>query len=468
MITPIILSGGSGTRLWPLSRKSYPKQFINLLNEDISVFQDTVLRLPKKTSEPLIICNEEHRFLVAEQLRELKKNALDIILEPIGKNTAPAITLAAISLINKKQDPILLVLPADHKIDDLDAFHHSINIAEKLAEKNKLVTFGVIPNQANTNFGYIEADIHDNQKFHKVISFTEKPNIQIAKEFIKSKNYFWNSGMFMFKASTFINEIKKFAPKIFEFCNKSLHKSHPDIDFTRIDITEFNNCPNQSIDYALMEHTDKSFVVPIDINWHDIGSWENLKKLKKSDKNGNSLTGDVIINDTTNTFVHSSHKLVSVHGVTDLIIVDTQDALMVTSRDNPDSIKNIVQTLEKENRPELNSHRKVLRPWGYFDSIDMGNGFHVKRILVKPGQKISLQKHLHRSEHWVVVAGTAKITCGKKHYLLQKNQSAYIPKGETHRLENQDKIPLEIIEIQTGNYLEEDDIIRLEDSYQRN
>jgi mannose-1-phosphate guanylyltransferase len=466
-ITPVILSGGSGTRLWPLSRKYYPKQFINLINENTSVFQDTILRLPKIASEPLVVCNEDHRFLVAEQLRQVDITPCDIILEPTGKNTAPAITLAAMNLISKGLDPIMLVLPADHKIDNIAAFHESVDTARVLAEDNKLVTFGIIPSRPKADYGYIKVDKIKNQKYHQVISFTEKPDLKTAEKFFKDNSYYWNSGMFMFKASTLICELEKFAPKITENCFKSYEISQRDLDFTRIDIESFNKCPSLSIDYALMEHTKKAVVVPIDVKWDDIGSWESINKLKKFDKSGNSSTGDVIIKESKNTHIYSYHKLVTVYGISDLLIVDTHDALMVTTKDNSDNIKKIVSSLQQENRPELDDHRKVYRPWGYFDLIDTGNGFQVKRILVKPGKKLSLQKHLHRAEHWVVISGKASITCGTKNYILNKNQSAFIPRGAIHRLENREKSPLEIIEIQTGDYFGEDDIIRIEDDFSR-
>lgn len=467
-ITPVILSGGSGTRLWPLSRKHYPKQFINLVNENTSVFQDTILRLPNIASDPIVVCNEDHRFLVAEQLRQLNVTPKDIILEPFGRNTAPAIALAAIKLTNKGLNPLMLVLPADHQIEDVSAFHESINTARILAEDNKFVTFGITPNKAKVDYGYIKADKRKkNHKHHKVISFSEKPDFETAEEFLKSKSYYWNSGMFMFKASTFISELEKFEPKIAQFCFKSVEESQKDLDFTRIDKDSFDKCPNLSIDYALMEHTNKAIVVPINVKWNDIGSWESMNNLKRLDKSGNSLTGDVVINDSKNMYIHSDHKLVAVCGVSDLLIVDTQDALMVTTKGNSNNIRNIVSSLQSENRQELDNHRKVYRPWGYFDLIDIGNGFQVKRILVKPGKKLSLQKHLHRAEHWVVVSGKANITCETKNYILNKNQSAFIPRGAIHRLENKEKSPLEIIEIQTGDYLGEDDIIRIEDDFSR-
>ncbi len=466
MIVPVILSGGSGTRLWPLSRKFHPKQFINLFN-DTTLFQDTILRLPEDVADPLIICNEEHRFLAAEQLRQIHKNANGIILEPIGKNTAPAIALAALKFISNEDDPLLLVLSADHLIKNVDAFHKSIGIAEKLAEKNKLVTFGIVPGKAETGYGYIKADINNATDYYNIQSFVEKPNQANAQKYLDSGNYLWNSGMFMFKASVYLSELEKFEPKILNICKKSYQTEFKDKDFIRLNNDEFHQCPEQSIDYAVMEHTKDAVVVPLDANWSDIGSWDALWDVKDKDGNGNVTKGDVILDEVKDTYTYSSNRLISAIGVTDLVIVDTQDALLVANKKYSQNIKNIVKQLKQDNRSEAEDHRKVFRPWGYYDSIDSDNGFQVKRILVNPGAKLSLQKHQNRAEHWVIVKGVAKITRGNEVFELKENQSTYIPKGEIHRLENQEKIDLEIIEIQTGDYLGEDDIIRLEDDYQR-
>ena len=467
MITPIILSGGSGTRLWPLSRKLHPKQFINLIN-DTTLFQDAILRLPEDVADPLIICNEEHRFLAAEQLRQINRKSNGIILEPIGKNTAPAIALAALKFINNGEDPLLLVLSADHLIQNINTFHQSIKIAEKLAEKDKLVTFGIVPDKAETGYGYIKANIDNTADYYKIQSFTEKPNQEDAQKYLDSGNYLWNSGMFMFKASVYLQELEKFEPEILTSCKKSCQTEYKDKDFIRLNNDEFRQCPEQSIDYGVMEHTEGAMVVPLDANWSDIGSWDALWNAKNKDKNGNVSEGDVILDEVKNTYAYSSNRLVSVIGVSDLVIIDTQDALLVADKKYSQNIKNIVNQLKQDSRPEADNHRKVFRPWGYYDSIDADNGFQVKRILVNPGAKLSLQKHEHRAEHWVVVKGVAKVTCGEKIFSLKENQSTYIPKGEVHRLENQEGIDLEIIEIQTGDYLGEDDIIRLEDDYQRN
>ena len=467
MIIPIILAGGSGTRLWPLSRKIHPKQFISLVNET-SLFQDTLTRLPKEALDPIVICNEDHRFLVAEQAREINVTLNCIILEPIGRNTAPAIALAAIKVLNDFENPILIVLAADHKIENKSAFHDAIKIAHKLAENNKLVTFGIIPKSAETGYGYIEIEKKDKAEYFDIKSFVEKPNKKNAINFLNSGNYLWNSGMFMFNASIYLSELNKFEPEILTSCKKSLSNEFKDLEFIRIDKKEFCKSPNQSIDYAVMEKTNKAKVVPLDAGWSDVGSWDALMDSKIKDSLGNVVEGDVTLDQVKNSYLYSTSRLVAASNIADLIVIDTQDALLVTTRDNSLSIKNIVKKLKKNKRTEIENHRKVYKPWGYYDSIDTGYNFQVKRILVNPGAKLSLQKHLHRSEHWVVVSGVAKITCGKKIYNLEKNQSTYIPKGEIHRLENIESYPLEIIEVQTGNYLGEDDIIRLKDDFQRN
>jgi mannose-1-phosphate guanylyltransferase len=467
MIAPVILSGGRGTRLWPLSRKLHPKQFINLVNET-TLFQDTILRLPKDVAEPLIICNEEHRFLAAEQLREIGKKTKGIILEPEGRNTAPAVALAALQFINRGEDPILLVLSADHLIKNIEAFHQSITIANNLAKNNKLITFGVVPNKAETGYGYIEANINNTDDYYTIKSFTEKPSQKKAKKYLDSVNYLWNSGMFMFRASVFLSELEKLEPKILSACKKSCITKNIDSDFIRIDNNAFQQCPNKSIDYAVMEHTKNGVVVPLDVNWSDVGSWSSLWDSKTKDINDNVSEGDVFLEDVKNTYTYSSNRLVSVIGVSNLVIIDTQDALLVADKQQTLNIKKIVAKLNNDKRSEVDNHRKVFRPWGYYDSVDSEEGFLVKRIVVNSGAKLSLQKHKYRAEHWVVVKGVALVRCDDKIFELVENQSTYIPQGSLHRLENHQDIPLEIIEIQTGSYLGEDDIIRFEDDYQRN
>ena len=467
MIVPVILSGGSGTRLWPLSRKLYPKQFLSLVNET-TLFQDTIMRLPAETSDPVIICNEEHRFIVSEQLRQIKSGNKGIILEPVGKNTAPAIALAAISLLNEGEDPTLLILSADHLIDGNEKFREAIEIASKVSEKGKIVTFGIHPNKPETGFGYIEVNNSKKSQYYNIVSFTEKPNFEIAKKYLASGVHYWNSGIFMFKASVYLRELEKYEPEIYAICKKSFTKRYNDLDFIRLDNKEFYKCPDKSIDYAIMEKTKTGVVVPFNGNWSDIGSWQELWESKSKDSNNNVSEGDVILNEVSNSYVYSPNRLVSVNDLSDLIVIDTQDALLVSSMKNSQNIKTIVQKLKSENRSESDNHQKVYRPWGYYNLIDHGKGFQVKRIFVNSGAKLSLQRHEKRSEHWVIVKGVARVTCGEKVFQLKENESTYIPKGEIHRLENIKKTPLEVIEVQTGTYLGEDDITRLEDDYLRN
>ena len=467
MIIPVILSGGSGTRLWPLSRKLHPKQFIELMGKT-TLFQEAVLRLPESIESPLIICNEEHRFLAAEQLREINKEPKNIILEPVGRNTAPAIALAALKSIKESEDAILLVLSADHLIQDMDKFHQAIALATKQAEQNKLVTFGIAPNKIETGYGYIKANISKNKNYYDIDEFVEKPDYKTAKKYVDSGGDFWNSGMFMFKASVYLSELEKYEPEILSACQKSCQTEFYDLDFIRLNEQEFLKCPSQSIDYAVMEKTKNASMVILDANWNDVGSWTALWDSQVKDNNDNLVVGDVILDKVSDTYVHStSNRLVSVIGLSNLIVVDTQDAVLVTNKEHAQDVKNIVEKIKKSGRLESDQHRKIFRPWGYYDSIDRGEGFQVKRILVNPGQKLSLQKHNHRSEHWVVVKGKAQVTCGEKTFQLIENQSTYISLGKVHRLENIEDTPLEIIEIQTGSYLGEDDIIRIDDDYER-
>jgi mannose-1-phosphate guanylyltransferase len=466
MILPIILSGGSGTRLWPLSRKLYPKQFINLINET-TLFQDTILRLPNELENPLIICNEEHRFIAAEQLREINKDSNGIILEPEGKNTAPAIALAAFHELNNNRDPILFVLSSDHIILDNEIFHKSIEVANRLARKNKLVTFGAKPDKPDTGYGYIQVDKTQPKEYFDIKTFVEKPDLKNAQKYIKLGSYFWNTGMFMFKASKYLNELKKFEPKIFECCLKSINKESRDNDFIRVNQDIFSQCKKQSIDYAVMEKTNEGVVVPLNSYWSDVGSWDRLFKVKSKDLNGNFCDGDVLIDEVKNSFIQSTNRLVSVAGVSDLVIVETKDSVLITQKNQSGLTSSIVSKLKNLKRDEANIHRKVYRPWGFFDSIESGDGFQVKKLKVNPGAKLSLQKHQYRSEHWIVTSGEADVTCGQDKFKLIKNESTFIPKGEVHRLENKGTQDLVIIEIQTGDYLGEDDIIRLEDDYYR-
>ena len=467
MIIPVILSGGSGTRLWPLSRKLHPKQFIELVGRN-TLFQEAVLRLPELVEDPIVICNEEHRFLAAEQLREIDRSASSIILEPIGKNTAPAIALAALKSIRDNKNAILLVLSADHLIQDVGKFHQAVEFAEKQADQDKLVAFGITPNKAETGYGYIRAGDCQDENYFNIDEFVEKPDYETAQKYIDSGEYFWNSGMFMFKASVYLDELDKYEPEILNACKKSCQTEFHDLDFIRLNKDEFLRCPSQSIDYAVMEKTKKSVMVELDASWSDVGSWSALWDSQTKDNNNNFVFGDVILDKVNNSYIRSaSNRLVSVIGVSNLVIVDTQDAILVIDKSQDQLVKSIVKKIQDSGRSEFEHHRKVFRPWGHYDSIDIEDSFQVKRILVNPKSRLSLQKHQYRSEHWVVVRGRAKVTCGDRIFNLVESQSTYIPAGEIHRLENIDSQPLEIIEIQTGSYLGEDDIVRIEDDYKR-
>jgi mannose-1-phosphate guanylyltransferase len=462
-ICAVIMAGGSGTRLWPLSRAAHPKQFLSLHGKS-TMLQETVNRLDwLEISSSITICNEEHRFFVAEQLREVEKLG-SIILEPVGKNTAPAIALAAFHSI--KEDPLLLVLAADHVMQDNAAFEKAVSAAIPLAESGKLVTFGIVPNEPHTGYGYIKGGKACNPGF-EVDKFVEKPSLDLAKEYVASTEYYWNSGMFLFKASRYLEELNNYRPDIYEACKNSLDTTESDLDFSRINKEKFEACPSDSIDYAVMERTEDAVVVPMDAGWSDIGSWSSLWDISKKDENGNSIYGDVLLHNSRSSYIRSDGKLVAAVGIDDLVIVDTKDALMVAHKDCVQDTKIIVEQLKTNMRSEWELHREVCRPWGKYDSIDSGDGYQVKRITVKPGGKLSVQMHHHRAEHWIVVSGTAKITNGEKTFLLNKNESTYIPVGVIHSLENIEKVKLELIEVQSGSYLGEDDIVRFHDVYGR-
>lgn len=465
-ITPVIMAGGSGTRLWPLSRAQYPKQFLKLSPDGHTLLQSTLLRLQHLScDEAIIICNEEHRFLAAEQMREIGVSA-KIILEPEGKNTAPAIALAALYQQSVNSDRLLLVLAADHVIQDQLAFEQSVEHAIKLANTDQLVTFGIVPTQAETGYGYIEKGEALATGF-KVKQFVEKPNLETAQSYLNNGLFLWNSGMFMFKTDVFLSQLNAHAADIFECCKNSIKETTTDLDFIRIDKTTFATCRSESIDYAVMEKTQNAIVVPLDAAWSDIGSWSALWDIQAKDEHGNVNHGDVININSHNCYGYSSNKLVTLLGVDDLIVVETKDAVLVAHKDKVQDIKKVVEALKKDNRTEHLNHREVYRPWGKYDSIDHASRYQVKRITVKPGEKLSIQMHHHRSEHWIVVSGTAKIHKGKENFLLTENQSTYIPLGEIHALENPGKLPLELIEVQSGSYLGEDDIVRFEDIYGR-
>jgi mannose-1-phosphate guanylyltransferase len=463
---PVIMSGGSGTRLWPLSRKDKPKQFLALFGEN-TIFQETVNRLVGLDDlEPaIVVCNKDHRFIVAEQLHEIEIDKPTIIVEPVGRDTAPALAVAALQAESKGHDPILLVLAADHVIPDLKAFHEAINQAKQQAESGLLVTFGIVPTSPNTGYGYIQAD--EKNIISKVKAFVEKPNLKTAETYVASGNYYWNSGMFMFKASSLIAELERFQPEIINACRESLAKSQQDLDFIRLHEQTFKSCKAISIDYAVMEKTGKAVVVPLDAGWSDVGLWSSLWECTKQDSDNNVLHGDVMVDDVQLSYIHSEHRLVAVLGLDNIVVIETADAVMVAHKGRAQHVKNIVNRLTAANRTEAENHRLCYRPWGYYDSIDNGERFQVKRITVNPGASLSLQMHHHRAEHWVVVTGTAEVICEDKTILLSENESTYIPLGHKHRLHNPGRVPLQIIEVQSGSYLGEDDIIRFDDDYHR-
>lgn len=467
---PVVLAGGSGSRLWPKSRAALPKQFLRLTS-DLTMLQDTVVRLEGANIDPpIVICNDAHRFLVAEQLRQEDIQHGGILLEPMGRNTAPAIALAALHASLNGDDPILLVLAADHLIDDKQAFHQAIGQAEKLAEQGKLVTFGIVPDLAHTGYGYIRRGekLSANNTGYAVAQFVEKPDLATAQTYVDSAEYYWNSGMFMFKASRYLQELEKYAPKMLVICKKAIATETPDLEFVRVDAEIFASCPDDSIDYAVMEKTDAAAVVPLDAGWNDVGSWSSLwETAKHKDANNNVVIGDAILDGVNNSYINSEQRLIAVVGLDDVVVVETKDAVLVAHKDKVQDIKNVVNQLKADHRPEFEFHREVFRPWGSYDSIDNGERFQVKRITVKPGEKLSVQMHHHRAEHWIVVAGTAKVTNGDNTLLLSENQSSYIPIGVVHALENPGKIPLELIEVQSGTYLGEDDIVRFSDRYGR-
>jgi mannose-1-phosphate guanylyltransferase/mannose-6-phosphate isomerase len=469
VLVPVILSGGSGTRLWPLSRELYPKQLLPLVAER-TMLQETVARtagLPD-LGAPIVVCNESHRFMVAEQLRELGTTARAIILEPLGRNTAPAVAIAALVASEgaPADDPVLLVLPADHVIRDVAAFKTAVMLGRTAAKAGGLVTFGVAADRAETGYGYIRrAD--DPGPVFRVAEFVEKPDTATARRYVESGEYFWNSGMFMFHASVFLAELGRHAPAMLAACRASLAAAGSDLDFLRLPAPEFAACPSDSIDYAVMEKTDAAVVVPLDAGWSDVGSWSALADALPRDEDGNVIAGDVIVEDSTGSYLHSTSRLIAAVGLRDHVVVETKDAVLVAARDRVQDVKQLVATLKARGRYETSLHREVFRPWGSYDSIDSGARFQVKRLVVKPGATLSLQLHHHRAEHWVVVSGTARITRGEEVFTLNENESTYIPIGVKHRIENPGKIPLHIIEVQSGTYLGEDDIVRFEDRYGR-
>ena len=461
-IKAVIMAGGSGSRLWPLSRAEHPKQFLPLCGKE-TMLQETINRISGlNIDSTLVICNENHRFFVAEQLREINK--LDsILLEPEGRNTAPAVALAALI---SDEDDILLVLPADHFIQNDGGFIKAVNDAIPLAQSGKLVTFGVIPNDAHTGYGYIKKG-EELGPGYSVEQFIEKPSLEMARSYVNSGEYYWNSGMFLFRAGSYLDELKKYRPDIYSACQLAASRINSDLDFLRVGHDEFKLCPSESIDYAVMEKTNESMVVPINVGWSDIGSWSSLWDASDKDSNLNFSNGDVVIHDSRNSYVRSDNQLVAVVGVDDLVVVSTKDAVLVAHKDSVQNVKNIVEDLKGNMRSEWQSNREVHRPWGKYDSIGVGQRYQVKKITVKPNAKLSVQLHNHRAEHWVVVSGEAWVTRGDETYSLKANESTFIPLGVVHALENTGAVDLELIEVQSGDYLGEDDIVRFEDKYGR-
>lgn len=468
MIVPVILCGGSGTRLWPLSRNAYPKQLLPLVNNQQSMLQETVTRVANLPDchKSIVICNEIHRFLVAEQLQLDDREHPTIILEPMGKNTAPAVTIAALQAVASGQDPLLLVLPADHVIKKADAFKQAVVKAMKLAEQDFVVTFGIKPTRPETGYGYIKKAAAFSQGFY-VEKFVEKPNLETANAYLSSGEYFWNSGMFMFRASTYLKEMSEHAPDILQNCRDAFNQVTRDLDFLRLDKEIFSACRSDSIDYAVMEKSQKVAMVTLDADWNDVGSWDALLEVKESDANGNVVCGDAYLENVKNSYVHAGDRMLAVVGVSDHVIVETADAVLVAHKDHCQDVKAIVNVLKSKNRTETDLHRRVYRPWGYYEVLDGASEFQVKRISVKPGARLSLQSHFHRSEHWVVIEGTATVTCGEEISELKANQSTYIPINTKHRLENRTKDPLVIVEVQCGSLISEEDIVRYEDQYGR-
>ena len=466
---PVILSGGSGSRLWPLSRKQFPKQFLALTGEH-TLFQQTIERLVfDGMQDPIVVCNKDHQFIVNEQLQSLRLKSQAILMEPFGRNTAPAVAITAMKLVNEGRDELMLVLPADHVIDDQKALQRALALATVAAENGEMVLFGVPATKPETGYGYIKSsdDSLLPEGVSRVAQFVEKPNEKRATEFVNAGGYFWNSGMFLFRASRYLEELKKHEPDIYDTCLLTLERSRQTDDNLDIDEATFACCPDNSIDYAVMERTQRACVVPLSAGWNDVGCWSSLWDVQDKDDDGNVSKGDVVIQDSRNCMIHGNGKLVSVIGLDNIVIVETKDAMMIAHKDKVQGVKQMVNTLNDQGRSETQTHCEVYRPWGSYDSVDMGGRFQVKHISVKPGACLSLQMHHHRAEHWIVVSGTAEVTCDQNVFLLTENQSTYIPIASVHRLRNPGKIPLEIIEVQSGSYLGEDDIERFEDIYGR-
>ncbi len=470
MLIPVILSGGVGSRLWPLSREHYPKQLLSLLGGQ-SFLQATALRLDglEDSLPPLLVCNHIHRFLVMEQLHEIGIAPLSIVLEPVGRNTAPAVALAALAALERENDPVLLVLPADHLMQDTPAFQRAVMAGLPVAREGRLLTFGIAPERAETGYGYIRTGERLGDSAYQVAAFKEKPDAETAAGYLASGEYFWNSGIFMFRARRYLEELERHAPAILEICRRSFQEVGLDVEnnFLHVNAEHFVHCPGDSIDYAVMEHTDRAAMIPLAAGWNDIGAWSALWEVSLRDEAGNVHLGDVLSDQVENSYLRAEHRLLAAVGVKNLVVVETADAVLVAHKDKVQDVKNIVSRLKQTRRCEADLHRKVYRPWGTYETLESAERFKVKRITVKPGASLSLQMHYHRSEHWVVVKGTARIVRDNETMIISENQSTYIPLGVRHRLENPGKLPLEIIEVQSGPYLEEDDIVRYEDSYGR-
>ena len=474
MIVPVILCGGSGTRLWPMSRELYPKQLLPLVGDRTLLYQ-TMARLEgvPQVSDPILVCNEEHRFMVAEQVRQWGRAAREIMLEPIGRNTAPAAAVSALKALEDGQDPILLVLPADHVIKNVQSFQKAVQSGIAPAEDGGLMTFGIIPEKPETGYGYIkiasswnELDAQ-NPEVQPVLKFVEKPDAATAEEYLHSGRYLWNSGMFMFKASSFLQELESYAPEMLQQCRSAVEQGSQDMDFFRLQKEAFAACPKDSIDYAVMERTSRSMVLPLDAGWSDVGSWSALWEIDERDASGNVCRGDVLTQEVSDSYLYANERLIAGVGLKDLVVVETKDAVLVADKNRVQEVKSVVEELKRRQREETSVHRRVYRPWGSYENIDIGERFQVKRIIVNPGSVLSLQMHHHRAEHWIIVRGTARIVQGDSETILSEDQSTYIPLGTVHRLENPGRIPLELIEVQTGSYLGEDDIVRYQDLYGR-
>lgn len=467
MLTPVLLSGGVGSRLWPVSRETHPKQFLPLASE-LTMLQETLQRTSGlEASSPIVVCNEEHRFMVAEQLRQVKLEAGGLILEPEGRNTAPAVALAALRALSQDPESVMLVLPADHLIENVPAFVEAVGKALPQAEQGRLMTFGVVPTAPETGYGYIKCGASLSDDLYELERFVEKPDAETAQGYLDAGGFLWNSGMFLLRAATYLEQLGKLAPDMLAACEKAMAGSSADMDFVRPEPQAFAACPSDSIDYAVMEKTDVGGVVSLDCGWSDVGAWSALWEVAEQDEDGNVSTGDVLLNDCRNSYFRSDSRLVAATGVENLVVVETADAILVADREQVQGVKNIVNRLRDQDRTEATLHRRVYRPWGSYESLVASERFQVKQIVVNPGQTLSLQMHHHRAEHWIVVNGTAEVTCGDKVFMLKEDESTYIPLGHKHRLANPGHIPLELIEVQSGAYLGEDDIVRFEDVYGR-